>query len=510
MSKESFAHSLLHLPTKLKQCHHKKKQAKSLVAAKRECRDLVQKLVSFQDYTTTAFAEVLCAWSNLPFKYFVPADKNMSSDESFCTPEFPEFCHTLEAVIVESGYVELMIGIATAMLQYTQDAELCQQALHNFCLLCWGILNFFDERKKIVSKKFIESGGVLVMVKALGDLKHCTFRTQTAEFLKTRATLQAMSILVNCCDGNEEAFRRTNCTEVLTGYIQTENIGIKVFAVLILASIANEQERGLLRSTDCVRFMVELLKKAVQSENHAAIFVAERDVPEPMKLSFSITELLQRLNRLAINDSNKLEMYNLGVTALVAQILNGEFKEEEQEYAVKVLWSLAFVENIRNDATVQSSTQVLRRMQSSNNTSLQEASSYALWEIEGNELRYLPPTRSGASENPPPTYEETLLEGPQDDEEAPPPSYQEVVVERQLAANKNKRCHVMLSYQESSKQCVRAIKERLVREGHKVWMDENNSSDIASMAKAIEMAEVVLLCMSEKYKDSSNCRSGKK
>ncbi|XP_072030710.1 uncharacterized protein [Amphiura filiformis] len=149
-------------------------------------------------------------------------------------------------------------------------------------------------------------------------------------------------------------------------------------------------------------------------------------------------------------------------------------------------------------------------MQSSNNTSLQEASSYALWEIEGNELRYFPPTRLGASENPPPTYEETLLERPQDDGESPPPSYQEVIVGRQMAANKNKRCHVMLSYQESSKQCVRAIKERLVREGYKVWMDENNSSDIASMVKAgkaVEMAQVVLLCMSQKYKDSSNCRS---
>ena len=34
------------------------------------------------------------------------------------------------------------------------------------------------------------------------------------------------------------------------------------------------------------------------------------------------------------------------------------------------------------------------------------------------------------------------------------------------------------------------------------------AGDVATMAKAVETSKVVLLCMSEKYKDSSSCRSG--
>ncbi len=355
MSKESFARSLLHLPTTIKKFHHKKKQAKSLEAAKEECATLVQALDNVRDYTTADFGEVLCAWINLPFKFFIPIDSNVPSDQTFTTPDFPDFCHALETTIIDSGYVEVFIRIATEMLEYTKDAELSQQALHNFCLLCWGIINFLDERKKIVVNRLVASGGVDVMVQALGNLKHARYRSQTSEFLKTRAIMQVQSILVNCCDGNEGAYRRTNISEILTGYLQSDNIGIKVFAVLTLSIIANEQERELVRSTDSVRFLVELLKKAVELENHVAVFVAE-DVQEPMKLSFSVTELLQRLNRLAINDGNKVEMHNMGVTEIVTRIINsGDFKEEEYAHAVKLLWNLAFVENIRNDASVQRS-----------------------------------------------------------------------------------------------------------------------------------------------------------
>ena len=121
-------------------------------------------------------------------------------------------------------------------------------------------------------------------------------------------------------------------------------------------------------------------------------------------------------------------------------------------------------------------------MQSSDNSTLREASSYALWEIENNQVRFLPPTRSGATNNPPPAYEAVVRDQPKDVDEEPPPSYQEAVVEKQKTApNSNSTpCHVMISYQFNPADFVRAklVKERLVQEGFKVWMDECNSSKI--------------------------------
>ena len=45
----------------------------------------------------------------------------------------------------------------------------------------------------------------------------------------------------------------------------------------------------------------------------------------------------------------------------------------------------------------------------------------------------------------------------------------------------------------------------------KVWMDVDNmaGSTLQAMAEAIENADIVLLCYSQKYKISPNCRAGK-
>ena len=39
-------------------------------------------------------------------------------------------------------------------------------------------------------------------------------------------------------------------------------------------------------------------------------------------------------------------------------------------------------------------------------------------------------------------------------------------------------------------------------------IEQLSGSTLAGMADAVEKSSVVLVCMSEKYKESSNCRSG--
>lgn len=46
---------------------------------------------------------------------------------------------------------------------------------------------------------------------------------------------------------------------------------------------------------------------------------------------------------------------------------------------------------------------------------------------------------------------------------------------------------------------------------YQVWMDVDNmkGSTLEAMADAIEKSAVVLICMSQRYKESTNCRTGK-
>lgn len=50
-----------------------------------------------------------------------------------------------------------------------------------------------------------------------------------------------------------------------------------------------------------------------------------------------------------------------------------------------------------------------------------------------------------------------------------------------------------------------------MEQGLNVWMDVDKmeGSILEAMARAVEDARVVLVCYSEKYKDSQNCRTGK-
>ena len=70
--------------------------------------------------------------------------------------------------------------------------------------------------------------------------------------------------------------------------------------------------------------------------------------------------------------------------------------------------------------------------------------------------------------------------------------------------------HVMISYQWDVQKLVIQIKNKLQADGFKVWMDidEMGGSTLESMARAVENASVILVCVSQKYKESPNCRSG--
>lgn len=72
------------------------------------------------------------------------------------------------------------------------------------------------------------------------------------------------------------------------------------------------------------------------------------------------------------------------------------------------------------------------------------------------------------------------------------------------------RGHVMLSYQWANQNTIKKIRDNLQANGIKCWMDidDMQGSTLNAMARAVEGAEIVLICYSKKYQDSPNCRAG--
>ncbi|XP_077863462.1 uncharacterized protein LOC144347211 [Saccoglossus kowalevskii] len=69
--------------------------------------------------------------------------------------------------------------------------------------------------------------------------------------------------------------------------------------------------------------------------------------------------------------------------------------------------------------------------------------------------------------------------------------------------------HVMISYQWDNQNLMKRIKDRLRAEGYNVWMDieQMGGSTLSAMADAVENAVAIVVCMTQNYKDSPNCRT---
>ena len=69
--------------------------------------------------------------------------------------------------------------------------------------------------------------------------------------------------------------------------------------------------------------------------------------------------------------------------------------------------------------------------------------------------------------------------------------------------------HIMISYNMASRELCLKIKEKLEACGFKIWIDVNDihGSSLDSMARAIENSFCVLMCVTEKYRQSVNCQA---
>lgn len=75
--------------------------------------------------------------------------------------------------------------------------------------------------------------------------------------------------------------------------------------------------------------------------------------------------------------------------------------------------------------------------------------------------------------------------------------------------NQVEKYDLMISYCHAQRDICHRLYDSLVRDQFKVWIDKENmyGSTLKSMAEAIEYSDIILMCMSSKYKESNACQS---
>jgi hypothetical protein len=190
---------------------------------------------------------------------------------------------------------------------------------------------------------------------------------------------------------------------------------------------------------------------------------------------WNLVELLNALYRMAVNDRIKQDIYEKYDLSSHIRVFLYKGNDTEAEYAAKLLWQLCFDKTVA--AQVRDDYELIARLEFLNhyspNVYLKRNCSGILWQL------------NHETSDTKPDVDEASEEGFKDDK------------------------HIMISYNSGSRVTCLKIKKELETQGHRVWIDVESihGSSLESMASAIENSWCVLMCMTENYKQSTNCRA---
>ncbi|XP_041356433.1 uncharacterized protein LOC121373745 [Gigantopelta aegis] len=269
----------------------------------------------------------------------------------------------------------------------------------------------------------------------------------------------SMSILHNIARNPtaKTYFKENKTSEVIMPFITMNDDMLKVLAMLTLAYIVEEEDNvKLIDETGTIKNIVQWIEKALDS-------------PKRRFKGFCPMELTQGLDKLAVNDGNKSRIIDEGAIPLFMKML---LHDDPREHSVtaRCIWTLSFDKGVKQKfIDYQNLVPTLEKLADSSDKEVHKNASGALWILKG---------------------------------EIDPTS------ERPKSAVKAKS-HIFISYSWTDQKQAKEILDRLKAEGYSVWIDieQMGGSTLEAMAGAIENAAVVLVCMSEKYKQSPNCRT---
>jgi len=279
-----------------------------------------------------------------------------------------------------------------------------------------------------------------------------------------KATLGILHNALRKYEPNKQLVRENNGINNLHKYYSSSFLIIKAKIMILLAYCVNEEENQRLTTDEgVVAFILKLLRSSLDSDNHVA-----------RSYAFSASETVSAIDRLCLNDTNKVSIVEQEGLVLLMKMINESITEEEREVALHCIWTLSFHEKnkikIEEEVGLMDYVQKTLRASDKKSSSLIRSCNGIYFNIYGTSFNQL-----------------------------------DAVTE----VEPNKTSHIMISYQWDVQPTMKKLAVMLKSSGYNVWIDVQNmeGSILAAMANAVEQAKVVVVAMSEKYKNSNNCRT---
>ncbi|XP_041471482.1 uncharacterized protein LOC121420981 [Lytechinus variegatus] len=296
------------------------------------------------------------------------------------------------------------------------------------------------------------------------------------EFLK-----KIFSIICNCLRNypdNREVLRMHNAASYIQTFLESNSYVLRAKALNILAYIVTEDENDKLNtSPKNAEFMVNVLQSTLADDKEKS------DHYSPNTDHFAI-EVVEAIQHLAANDGNKRKFVQAGILPHLGSLIDGW--DDERKEALQTLWILSFNQDNKEDIKKEKKCMEAVQRLAQNEASSRQCQSI-LWNVGALTSDQL--AKQGAING----KGQTAGKG-------------------STSSNGGKQSltnYVMLSYQWDVQREILAVNELLKANGFEVWIDveQMGGSTLEAMAHAVENAAVVVLCFSEKYKDSPACRT---
>ncbi|KAL3892326.1 hypothetical protein ACJMK2_004542 [Sinanodonta woodiana] len=285
-------------------------------------------------------------------------------------------------------------------------------------------------------------------------------------------------------DQNIPRLRSLEIVPVFNSILDAKKEIYRLSALSTLANIIDEKESAILQDKhDVVAFLLKTLESAVKDPNHR-------------NLGWSAQECAMTVRCLARNDANKKLLVEMGCLPHLVDLAKSG-NDEEQRESFGAIWVLAFEKEnhrkILDDTKLNIIDLLVEFKEKSSDKEVRKAIDGTLWilreELQKNN-KYKHIVSSFEQKNRP----KTAAKKSSGSSGTPV---------------KDGKGHIMISYNWSHQKELVKIRDLLKEHGYAVWMDIDNmgGSTLQAMAEAVEHAHTILICMSQKYKDSPNCRA---
>lgn len=265
----------------------------------------------------------------------------------------------------------------------------------------------------------------------------------------------------------------------LSTYARNDN-NLAIINIYLVSSLAflfsDDQLDSLKISSEIVETLLNTLKKTNDQysvnkplKNSRFYFTYKINVGSNV---ISADTILKCLVRIAVNDCIKQKICELNGLEYFSIILEHSVDNWEEHRTIELLLSLCFNENIK--FKIKKDEKLLKLIETKSKSSQRNS-------VLDNCKQILQMVNY--------TLEERL---------------ENIKLNKSNSSEK----HIMISYcHENKENCIK-LNEILKTKGYKTWLDIENtfSSLLEGMEKAVGNASIVLLCYSDAYKRSSNCR----